>query len=57
MTAGTGTLETFDAPLGATVVQDTAVVLRAGRISLEIGAFTGALIDGKGWQGALRYAP
>jgi len=55
MTAGTGTFESTNATLGATVVQDAALVLHAGRLSQGLGAFTGTIVDGKAWQGVIHY--
>jgi len=57
MTSGTGTFESVDDPLGTAVVQDSALVLHAGRLSQGVGAFTGTIVDGKAWQGVIHYAP
>ena len=54
-TGGTGSFEAFDDALGAPVVQDSALVLYAGRLSQGVGAFTGTIVDGKAWQGVIHY--
>ena len=53
ITNGAGSIESYNKPLGDLVVENAQIKLYAGRLQGGAGMFTGAIVDGKAFQGVV----